>query len=250
MQAKKIITIGGGNHQATAHIDREIVRLSGKKKPKLLFIPTASSDDTERYVPYIEKIYGELGCTVESLLLLKQKYSKKQLSDLILGADIIYVGGGNTLMMMRKWRHLGVNKLIKKAWQKGTVMCGLSAGSICWYESGHSDSMYYYDPKNWDYVRVRCLNLIPFIHCPHYDSQTGRKKRKNDFKRMLKKYPGQIGLACDDGVALEFIDDKFRVLSATKDAHAYRAYWKEGKFYEESLSNRNEWRKINELNLI
>ena len=97
------------------------------------------------------------------LYLLREKYTKKQLETLISEANIIYVGGGNTLMMMRKWRQLGVDKMLKKAWQKGTVMCGLSAGSICWFESGHSDSMWYYDKKNWDYIRVRCLNFIPFI---------------------------------------------------------------------------------------
>ncbi len=237
---KKIVTIGGGSHQGNHHINKEIVRLTGKKKPKLLFIPTASSDEA-RYVEVMEENYGALGCTVKSLLLLKQTYSKKELSDLILSADIIYVGGGNTLMMMKKWRRLGVDKLIKKAWQKGAVMCGVSAGSICWYESGHSDSMWYYHPKKWDYIRVHGLNFLPFIHCPHYDSQTGAKKRKNDFKRMMKKYPGQIGITCDDNVAIEFLDEKFRVLSEQKDSHAYRVYWKRGRFYEEKITNRKEF---------
>jgi len=225
------------------HIDKEIVSLTKRKNPKLLFIPTASSDD-EKYVKYIKKIYEDLNCTVKSLLLLNQSYSKKQLSDIILSADIVYVGGGNTLMMMRKWRYFGVDKLIKKAWQNGAVMCGLSAGSICWYESGHSDSMWYYDKKNWDYIRVRCLDLLPFIHCPHYDSETAGKKRKNDFKRMMKKYPGKISIVCDDGVAVEYIDDKFRVLSNKKNSHAYRVYWKMGKFYEEKLENRKDFLPI------
>ena len=233
---KKIVTIGGGGAKETAHIDKEIVRLSGKKHPKLLFIPTASSDD-ERYVEYIQKIYGDLGAKVALLLLLKKKYTHKELTELILSADIVYVGGGNTLMMMRKWRRLGIDKLLKKAWQKGTVMCGLSAGSICWYESGHSDSMYYYNPKKWDYIRVRCLDFLPFIHCPHFDSKTGNRKRKNDFKRMMKKYPGQIGLACDDGVALCFIDDKFRVLTDQKEKGAYRILKKDGKILDEKLDN-------------
>lgn len=243
---KKIITIGGGSLKDNLHINKEIVKLTGKKKPKLLFIPTASSDEA-KYVEAIEKNFKALGCSVKNLLLLSQKYSKEELKNLILGADIIYVGGGNTLMMMRKWRRLGIDKLLKKAWKKGAVMCGSSAGSICWYESGHSDSMYYYNPKKWDYIRVHGLNFIPFINCPHYDSQTGRKKRKNDFKRMMKKYPGQIGITCDDSVAIEYLGDKFRVLSNQKTSHAYRVYWKEGKFYEEKLENTSKFLPMKKL---
>lgn len=245
---KKIITIGGGHAKNIQHIDDEIVRLSGKKKPKLLFIPTASSDDNVKYPPYITRRFVEKrGCTMKILYLLREKYTKKQLEALISEADIIYVGGGNTLMMMRKWRSLGVDKMLRNAWQKGTVMCGLSAGSICWFESGHSDSMWFYDKKNWDYIRVRCLNFLPFIHCPHYDSQTGNKKRKNDFRRMMKKYPGQIGITCDDEVAIEWLDDKFRVLSAKNSKHAWRVYWKRGKFYEEKLENTNQFLPVQSL---
>jgi len=237
---KKIITIGGGSLEGNLHINKEIVKLTGKKKPKLLFIPTASSDEIG-YIEAIEKTFKTLGCSAKSLLLISKKYSKKELSDLILSADIIYVGGGNTLMMMGKWKRFGVDKLLKQAWQKGAVMCGSSAGSICWHESGHSDSMYFYNPKKWDYIRVRCLNFLPFIHCPHYDSHTGNKKRKNDFKRMMKKYPGKISIACDDSVAIEYLDDRFRVLSDQKNSHAYCIYWKRDKFYEEKLENRKEF---------
>ncbi len=243
---KKIVTIGGGSHKGNRHINKEIVKLTSKKKPKLLFIPTASSDEP-LYVEVIKKNFGTLGCTVKNLLLLSQKYSKRELENLILSANIIYVGGGNTLMMMRKWRRLGVDKLIKQAWKKGTVLCGTSAGSICWYESGHSNSMYYYNPKKWDYIRVHGLSFLSFINCPHYDSDTGGKKRKNDFKRMMKKYPGQIGITCDNNVAIEYLDDKFRVLSNKKTSQAYRVYWKRGKFYEEKLENQKDYLSIDSL---
>lgn len=246
----KIITIGGGNSEQTLNIDEQIVRLSNKKRPRLLFIPTASSDDL-KYVEYIRKQYvDKLGCEMKSLFLFKEVYTKKELENLISEADIIYVGGGNTLMMIRKWRRLGIDKMLEEAWKKGTVMCGLSAGSICWYESGHSDSMHYYNPKNWDYIRVRSLNFLPFIHCPHYDSQTGKKKRKNDFKRMMKKYPGQIGIVCDDGVALEYIDDQFKVLNDQPNKSAYRVYWKKGKFFEEKLENDEKFLPIKTLTQI
>lgn len=243
----KIVTIGGGRSEITVHIDTEIVKLTKKKTPQLLFIPTASSDDPE-YVDYIKKQYVDLlGCKMNTLLLLQQKYSKQEIEKLIFKADIIYVGGGNTLMMMRKWRKLGLDKMLKTAWVKGKVMCGLSAGSICWHESGHSDSMHYYDSKNWDYIRVHCLNFLPFTHCPHYDSQTGGKKRKDDFKQMMKKYPGQIGIACEDGVAIEYINDRFKVLSQQSSKNAYRVYWHKGNYFEEKLKNKEKFLPLKSL---
>lgn len=246
----KIVTIGGGRSEKTIHIDRRIVELSEKKNPKLLFIPTASSDDL-KYVEYIKKQYVDtLGCKMEVMYLLSQKYTRAELENMVSSADIIYVGGGNTLMMMKLWRRIGLDKLIKKAWKAGTVMCGLSAGSICWYESGHSDSMWYYNEQKWDYIRVRCLDLLPFIHCPHYDSETGGVKRRESFKGMLKKFPGKIGITCDDGVAIEYLNDEFRVLSNQTDSHAYKVFWKNGQFHELKLENRNDFLPIKELSKV
>ncbi len=184
---------------------------------------------------------------METVFLLSQKYTNAELKKMVETADIIYVGGGNTLMMMKLWRRLDLDKLIKKAWKSGTVMCGLSAGSICWYESGHSDSMWYYNKQKWDYIRVRCLDLLPFIHCPHYDSETESKKRKDSFKKMLKKYPGKIGVTCDDGVAVEYLGDQFRVLSNQLSSHAYKVFWKNGEFHELRLENRDVFLPIKEL---
>ena len=151
-------------------IDKEIVRLSGNKRPKLLFLPTASSD-SELYWFYVNKHFGKrLGCKTDVLYLIKEKLTTEEIKNKILSADIIYVGGGNTLKMMRLWRRLGVDKLLKQAWRNGTVLCGISAGSICWFESGHSDSMSFYSPKNWKYINVQGLGFIKGIHCPHYDS--------------------------------------------------------------------------------
>jgi dipeptidase E len=157
--AKAIVAIGGGNvrTRGTAAIDREIIRLSGKKYPKLLFIPTASSD-AERYWNNVRQYFGGfLKCRTGVLFLLRECLSKKQIRGKILTADIVYVGGGNTLMMMRVWRRLGVDRILKQAYEKGIVLSGMSAGSICWFESGHSDSMSFYNPKKWKYIKVKGL---------------------------------------------------------------------------------------------
>ncbi len=171
---KAIVAIGGGEIRTrrTAAIDREIIRLSSKKNPKLLFIPTASSD-SERYWKHVQDYFGKfLKCKTDVLFFIKEQPSTEQIRRKILSADIIYVGGGNTLMMMRLWRRLGVDKLLTSAYENGTVLSGISAGAICWFDSGHSDSMSFYNPRKWKYINVKGLGLISGIHCPHYNGRT------------------------------------------------------------------------------
>jgi len=237
---KKIVAIGGGEirDSETLAIDKEIIRLTQKKHPKLLFIPTASSD-SEDYYNDVDKYFGKkLGCKTNVLYLLKEAPSPKEIRNKILSSDIIYVGGGNTLKMMKLWRRLGVDKIFKTAWQKGTVLCGLSAGSICWFESGHSDSMSFYNPQKWEYINVRGLGFIKGVHCPHYDSETLGVPRKNHFRKMIQKIGG-MGIAIDENCAIEFLDDKYRVITSRKSAKAFRVYKKDGKVISKEIEQKN-----------
>jgi dipeptidase E len=171
---KAIVAIGGGQirTRGTAPIDREIIRLSQKKNPRLLFIPTASSD-SEKYWKNIQEYFGDfLKCETDVLFLIKEPPSPERIRSKILSADIIYVGGGNTLQMMRIWRRLGVDQLLVSAYENGTVLSGISAGAICWFDAGHSDSMSFYNPRKWQYIKVRGLGLVNGIHCPHYNGMT------------------------------------------------------------------------------
>jgi dipeptidase E len=169
-----IVAIGGGEIRTggTTRIDREIIRLAKKKNPRLLFIPTASSD-SDRYWRRVQTHFGKfLKCKTDVLFLLKEQPSKEETRRKIRSADIVYVGGGNTLLMMRIWRRLGADKLLRRAYERGTVLSGISAGAICWSDSGHSDSMSFYSPRKWKYINVKGLGLIKGILCPHYNSMT------------------------------------------------------------------------------
>jgi dipeptidase E len=226
----KIFLIGGGEIAPleTLKLDRKAVKLTGKKKPKALFIPTASGEP-QGYVDVFNKVYGKkLGCKIDVLYCLKGKPSKKKLRKQILSADLIYVGGGNTLKMMNRWRFLGVDKMLKEAYRKGIVLTGLSAGGMCWFESGHSDSRSFKDSKDWKYIKVSGLGLLKGIHCPHFDSATKGKKRKTCFKEFMKKY-SSIGIAIDNNCAIEFIDGKYKLLRSVKTANAYRVFRVKGK---------------------
>ena len=159
---KVIVAIGGGEirTRGTASIDRETIRISKKKNPKLLFIPTASSD-SERYCRRFAGHFGEfLKCKTDVVPLTDAPPSAREIERKILSTDIVYVGGGNTLHMMRVWRRLGVDKLLRAAYQDGVVLAGISAGAICWFDSGHSDSMSFYNPRSWKYINVKGLGLV------------------------------------------------------------------------------------------
>lgn len=196
-------------------IDRRIVELTGKKKPKVLFIPTASSDD-ESYVKAIEEVYeAKLGCTVDVLYLITKKPTHAEIAAKIRSVDIIYVGGGNTLMMMNLWRRLGVDKLLREAYERGAVCCGVSAGSICWFEYGVSDSRQFKNSKSHEYIRVKGLGFLKGLHCPHYDPVPSRTNwRLKGAEKILKKY-GAHGkfIPIGDGKAVVFEDGEEDLLS-------------------------------------
>ena len=256
---KVIVAIGGGEirTRGTAPIDREIIRFTNKKNPKLLFIPTASSD-SERYWKHVREYFGKfLKCQTDVLFLISEDPSKRPAGDAlawkeqirrkILAADIIYVGGGNTLQMMRVWRRLGVDRFVKAAYENGTVLSGISAGSICWFDSGHSDSMSFYNPKTWKYINVRGLGLIKGIHCPHYNSMTRGIPRRRHFRDMIRK-TGGIGIAIENNCAIAFIDGRFfKVITSRSYSRAYRIYKANGEVMAAQIPQQKQLAPIEAL---
>ena len=217
-----IVAVGGGSirRMETEPIDREIIGLTGKRKPRALFVPTASSDSAS-YVRHFERVYGEhYGCSTDVLALLGSTPDPRVVADKIDRADIVYVGGGNTLVMMRRWRRLGVDRLLRNAHARGAVLCGVSAGAICWFERGHSDSMAFYDAGNWNYIAVTGLGLVRGLACPHYNGRTNGVPRRRDFQAMMVR-KGGTGLAIDNHCAVLFTDDGYRVVTTKHRVGAY-----------------------------
>lgn len=210
----KLVCIGGGEiprikngiqlPYETREIDEEIVRLSEKKNPKLLFIGTASSHSQEYYL-VIKKIFEELGCIVSNLDLLEENIDMKQVQNKILDTDIIYVGGGNTRFMLEKWKELSVDKLLIQAYNKGIVCSGLSAGSYCWFK--------------YNYDLIEGLGIINAINCVHYEQKDN--VAKNKFYNVVKE-KGLVGIALENCVALEIIDDNMKIIKSNKEKNAYQ----------------------------
>jgi dipeptidase E len=244
----KIIALGGGEigrpgfPTETTKIDKEIITLTGKKSPTFLFVPTASFD-SESYYEVVKKHFGnKLGCKTDVLYLIKEKLSKKEIENKVLSSDIIYVGGGNTAKLMNVWRKTGLDKILKKAAKKGVVLSGISAGSICWFKYGLSDSRNL-NSKDVKFMKLSGLGFINASHSPHYDFEPHRKQ---GLKEMMKKTSG-IAIAIDNCCAIEVVDDKYRIIYSKKGAMAYKVYWKKGKFYEEIIKQEKDFKPLTEL---
>lgn len=241
----RIVAIGGGEmkESETLRIDTHIVELTGKRKPEALFIPTASGDSEEYIEAAFEGIYGRrLGCNTSALRLVQNPPSRREMSALVLNSDLIYVGGGNTYRMMRIWRRLGLDTILKKAASRGIVMSGLSAGAICWFRYGHSDSRSFSGKEKWRYIRISGLGIIDALFCPHYHAE----KREASLAQMMAKYGG-LALACDNSAAIEIAGDTYRVVTSSRNAKAYRVFKHKGGVVTERLRARKQHAPLEHL---
>lgn len=229
-----IIAIGGGSlrKKETLPIDRHIVKLAGKRTPYALFIPTASGD-AEDYCESFDRIYREqLGCSTDHLLLFRRPEDRRRAAEKIKAASLIYVGGGNTLRMMKFWRYLGIDELLIRAARSGTVMAGSSAGAICWFQWGHSDSRAYAGRKKWSYIKVRALGLCGGIYCPHLDGE----HRHASFKEMVEREK-ITGIACDNKAAIWHHDKGATCITSSSKAAVHIYSPAEGRLLVKTFKN-------------
>lgn len=247
---RNIIAIGGGRIMVPKHrqaqtlsIDENIVQQVKRKSPKVLFIPTASEDNAEYCEAFRYQYATRLGCSVQELLLYRDRPSNRKIQMLIAESDIIYVGGGNTLRMMKLWRQLGIDKYLDKARKRGAILCGLSAGAICWFRQGNSDSRKFKDGKNKTLIKVTGLNYADLLLCPHYDVE---KHRQPSLKAMMKKTKG-VAIAVENNAALHIKDDQYRILASKKNKKGYLIYWYDGEYVKQVLEPSDSFQTIAEL---
>jgi len=247
---RNIIAIGGGKlmvpknrEPQTSLIDQSIVSQVKRKKPKVLFIPTASEDNAAYCEAFRNQYETRLGCSVQELLLYRDRPSNRKIKMLIAESDIIYVGGGNTLRMMKLWRALGVDQYLDKARKRDAVLCGLSAGAICWFRQGNSDSRKFKDGKNKTLIKVTGLNYADLLMCPHYDVE---KHRQPSLKKMMLTTKG-IAIGVENNAALHIKDDQYRILASKRSKKAYLIYWNKGQYIKHSLKPSDNFQSIIEL---
>jgi len=173
-------------------------------------VPTAGADSDYGIVRFYEIFARQ--ATVTHLPLFRRQGDVR---DVLLEQDAIWVGGGNTLNMLAVWRLHGVDAALREAWVRGIPLGGVSAGSICWFESGVTDS---YGP---DLKPITgCLGFLAGSNCPHYD---GEDQRRPVYTRLVASGELPAGYACDDGAALLFRGTELaEVVAAQKSSCAYR----------------------------
>ena len=260
--SKKIVAIAGGengrlleNGEYTSYdtepMDKEILKLTGKEKPNFLFFAHSMSfslDIQESYFRTMKKIYGDkFGCICKDIKTSELDDVEK-VKSLIEWADIIYEGGGDTSSMINIWKEKNIDKLLKQAWDNGKVMCGVSAGAVCWFNSCNSDCLSKDENGEPSFEVVECLNWINAFFTPHCDE----KGRYNLTKVQLKRN-NLVGIIMSNCCAIEIIDDKYRIITSDANEHGFKkgygfkAYWLNDKYYEYELKETKHFIPLSEL---
>ncbi|WP_026582886.1 peptidase E [Bacillus sp. J33] len=215
---KQIIALGGGGFSMEPEnplLDQYILNQAGKANPKLCFIPTASAD-SDVYIARFYDFFEKQLCRPSHLSLFRPP--ARDLESFVLEKDIIYVGGGNTKNLIALWKEWGLDVILRKAWDQGIVLAGISAGSLCWFEEGVTDS---YGDDNLD--SLKCLGFLKGSNCPHYD---GEKNRRPSYHSLLASNKIKPGIAADDGVAIHYIDQEVsKIVSSRPGAKAYKVFY-------------------------
>lgn len=205
-----------------------LLDLTGKPRPRVAFIPTATGDSAEALVTMYSRLPPER-CERSHLALFHRTIT--DIRDYLLKQDLIWVAGGNTANMLAIWRVHGVDRVLREAWEAGIVLTGGSAGSLCWFEGGTTDSFNLHE-----LAPLRDgLGFLRGSHCPHYD---GEAQRRPLYHRLIGEgFPA--GYAIDDDAAIHFVGTELReVVTARTEAGAYRVEKIEGEVVETRLPSR------------
>jgi dipeptidase E len=199
--------LASGGFSLGSRFDDLLLELGG---PRVCFVPTASSDPETQLVSF----YESFARRAEASHVLFNPWPRADLRAHILAQDAIYVSGGSTANMLAVWRVHGFDTLLREAWEQGALLCGWSAGMICWFEAGVTDS---FGPELAGMRNL--LGFLPGSACPHYDGE----ERRRDVYRQLVADGFPAGYAADDGAALHFVGTELRaVVAVSEGARAYR----------------------------
>jgi len=223
---KQIIAIGGGGFGREIKdlkIEKYIVDQCKKEKPSICFIPTATGDDPG-YIDNFYKAFDSLNCKTSHIDFFKRTINIEEHID---NQDIIFVGGGNTKSMLAVWREWELDKILLKAYLNGTIMSGVSAGAICWFEQGITDSWKEHQ------ALLPCLGFIDGICCPHYDEEP---ERIPFVSKVLKLNEIEDCIAIEGFCALHVINDipKY-VVSFGNDSNSYKVSYKDNEISHDSI---------------
>jgi dipeptidase E len=224
-ERRQIVAFGGGGFSMEAGnplLDDYVLSLTGRARPKVCFLPSASGD-ADHYVVRFYREFAGARAEASHISLFRRHRGVLDVRSHLLGQDLIYVGGGSLVSLIGVWRAHGIDTVLREAWEAGVVLCGLSAGALCWFADALS--AYYGAPE-----RVEGLGLLPWSFTAHYDSEPERRER---FHRSLEEGM-RAGFAADDGAALHFAGPRLhRIVASRQNAGAYALRCDRGHVVEE-----------------
>jgi len=220
MSIKNIVAIGGGGFGRSLgdlYIEKYIVSLTKKERPKICFIPTASGDN-DLYKLNFYRAFGKLNCLTTHLDFFSRT---RDIEEIILSQDIIYVGGGNTKSMLAVWRDWNLDAVLQKAYNNGIIMSGVSAGAICWFEKGITDS---YSQR---LEIINCLGFLKGIACPHFDEEEAREPYVMNLLTEAKIK----SCICIEGYSALHVcgENEFKTVNFGVNKNCYKLYLKDNK---------------------
>lgn len=221
---RKILIAGGGFNEPFI---RYMATLTGKSRPKLLYLPTASADRPESIISWFQNCSKlDVSPSVQPSFISSYRQTQSW-EEVLLSVDGIVASGGNTLNQQAIWKAHGIDVILKEAWDRGIVLGGASAGSLCWFEEGTTDSR----PK--ELTIVNCLGFLKGSHSPHYD---GEAQRRPTYHRMIASGEMKPGYACDNNAGIYFEDNEVkRVVSTRAGAKCYYVSVVGGRVVERTL---------------
>lgn len=212
--SRLVALLGGGfSTDEDGLLDDWLLGHARSPRPRVCFVPTASGD-AAGYVERFLAAFGPRACEPSVLPLFRRTLDDDALRAFLLAQDVVYVGGGNTANLLAVWRAHGVDRLLREAYDRGTLLCGISAGANCWARASHTDS---FGPLTH---LPDGLGLLPGSVCPHYDSEPGRRP---SYRRAVATGVLPGGWALDDGVGALFRDGVLtEAVTRTPGARLYR----------------------------
>ncbi len=212
---KHILAIGGGGFGRNRReylIEKYLLSLSNKSLPKVCFIPTATGDN-DSYIVRFYSTFLKLNCIPSHIDFFKRTLDFKSH---INSQDIIYVGGGNTKSMLGVWKEWGLDKVLQRAYMNGVIMSGVSAGAICWFTNGITDSW------NDELKVLPCLDFVDGTCCPHYDEEVSRKPY---IEKLIKEDKLHKCISIEGGCALHIVNGKpLQSISFKHNKKSYQVY--------------------------
>ncbi len=227
MADPQIVAAGGlGDEDGAGRLIRFVLGLSGKERPRVCLVPTASSELPD----FMLRFYSELSPYAECSHISFFPWPREDLREHVLSRDVLFIGGGNTANMLAVWRVHGFDEILRAAWEQGIVLSGSSAGMICWFEAGVTDS---FGPQ-LEGMRDG-LGFLAGSACPHYD---GEERRRPVYREAVATgLPG--GYAADDHAALRFDGVELAECVADREgASAWRVALEDGQVVERALPTR------------